>query len=220
MDKDQEMYRNAESGELVLQPEASDDPYKQPNEHKHFMTLLFYLEDALMKSPIPAMRPTKRLVDVEAYMKIINNIRGNLPLAIQYANELVLDRAIILSDAHETAAIRTESATANAKSIMDTANDEAGQILYDANEKAEKIINDAQIRASSLVSQSAITISAQNEARNIVAEARVKASDIERDAKEYSEKLLGNIEREFLSVVDKVRDMRSRLDDIDTDDRV
>jgi hypothetical protein len=74
------------------------------------MNLLDYLQDAIENgSSVPLTG--KRLVDAAMCLDIIKDIRGNLPLAIQYAEQVMRDRDRILSTAERTAASKISPRT-------------------------------------------------------------------------------------------------------------
>lgn len=213
MDKDHELFLHDDADRPDDEPiDLSEDPFQQPNEHKHFMTLLGYLEDALEAGGTVPLT-NKRMVDPELVREIIANIRGNLPISVQYANELVSERQNILADAENRASRRLQGAEANAASIIRDAEDQADHVVYSAKEQADTIIKNAEIRAQSLIDQHAIKVEAENDANEILNEARAKATDMQLTASAYSENLLLNIERELHSVIDRVRDKRQSLRD-------
>ena len=105
MNRDQDNFfdeepKAADSGNAAGQEGYQDDGFSPgvEDDHTHLMTLLSYLQDAVEHASVVPLTG-KRLVDTEMCLTIINDIRGNLPLAIQYAEQVVRDRENILVSA-------------------------------------------------------------------------------------------------------------------------
>ena len=84
--------------EAPANPEEQNDPsYQQipEDDHTHLMTLLGYLEDAFQHGSVMPLTG-KRLVDTQMCMEILDDVRGNLPLAVQYSEQVLRDRENIL----------------------------------------------------------------------------------------------------------------------------
>lgn len=185
-------------------------PYENDNDHNYLMTLLDYLQDALENgSTVPLT--SKRLVDANMCLDILKDIRGNLPLAIQYAEQVLRDRERILSTAERTAASKIQAADVRANAALDDAAARSQEILEQAESRADKIIKDAEIRARAMIDQHAITAAAQNEAREIVNEARAEATERRLEASDYAENLMINVEKELQRAVDMIRQRRQQL---------
>ena len=185
-------------------------PYESDDDHTYLMNLMDYLQDAIEGgSAVPLTG--KRLINAEMCLDILKDIRGNLPLAIQYAEQVLHDRERILSTAERTAASKIQSADVRANAALDDAADRSQEILEQAESRADKIIKDAEIRARAMIDQHAITIAAQNEAREIVNEARAEASEKRLEASAYSENLMINVEKELQRAQDMIRQRRQQL---------
>lgn len=180
------------------------------DDHSHLMTLLGYLQDAIEYASVVPLTG-KRLVDTDMCLEIIGDIRGNLPLAIQYAEQVVRDRENILVSAERTAANKLQSADVRANAAIDDAAQRSQQMIEEAQSRADKIIKDAEIRARAMIDQNAIKIAAQNEARAIVNEARAEANERKLEASAYGEDLLINVEKELQRAADMVRQRRQAM---------
>ncbi|MEA5068520.1 MAG: hypothetical protein VB067_05995 [Christensenellaceae bacterium] len=181
------------------------------DDHTYLMTLLNYLQDAMEYASVVPLT-SKRLVDTAMCLDIIQNIRGNLPLAIQYAEQVMRDRENILVSAERAAANKLQSADVRANAAIDDAATRSQQMLEEAQSHADKIIRDAEIRARAMIDQTAIKVAAQNDARAIVNEARAEANERRLDASAYGEELLLNVEKELQRAAEMVRQRRQTLD--------
>ncbi len=217
MDRDQDKFFEDERKPLKQteqrpeQPaDSSTPPYENDDDHTYLMNLLDYLQDAIESgSSVPLTG--KRLVDAGMCLDIIKDIRGNLPLAIQYAEQVMRDRERILSGAERTAASKIQSADVRANAALDDASMRSQEILDQAESRADKIIKDAEIRARAMIDQHAVTIAAQNEAREIVNEARAESNERRLEASAYSENLMINVEKELQRAQDMIRQRRQQL---------
>ncbi|MDO4548132.1 MAG: hypothetical protein Q4D04_08545 [Clostridia bacterium] len=180
------------------------------DDHTYLMTLLNYLQDAIEYASVVPLTG-KRLVDTDMCMDILRDIRGNLPLAIQYAEQVMRDRDNIIDSAQRTAANKLQSADVRANAAIDDAARRSHQMLEEAQARADKIIKDAEIRARAMIDQNAIKIAAQNEGRAIVNEARAEANERRLEASAYSEDMLINVEKELQRAADMVRQRRQSL---------
>ena len=216
MDRDQDKFFEEErkapkqAAERPEQPQESAPPYETDDDHTYLMNLMDYLQGAIESgSSVPLTG--KRLVDATMCLDIIKDIRGNLPLAIQYAEQVMRDRERILSNAERAAASKIQSADVRANAALDDASMRSQEILEEAESRADKIIKDAEIRARAMIDQHQVTIAAQNEAREIVNEARAEASEKRLEASAYSENLMINVEKELQRAQDMIRQRRQQL---------
>ena len=191
-------------------PQEGTPPYESDDDHTYLMNLLDYLQDAI-ESGNSVPLTGKRLVDATMCLDIIKDIRGNLPLAIQYAEQVMRDRDRILTTAERTAASKIQSADVRANAALDDAGNRSQEILEQAESRADKIIKDAEIRARAMIDQHQVTIAAQNEAREIVNDARAEANDRRLQASAYSEDLMINVEKELQRACDMIRQKRQQL---------
>jgi len=218
MDRDQDEFFPEDRGDpradaAPAQPDPQDQslPYQESDDdHTYLMKLLDYLQDAVSYGGVVPLTG-KRLVDSNMCVDIIKDIRGNLPLAIQYADQVMRDRDRILTNAERSATNKLAASEARANSAIDDAEKRAQKIIMDAEDHADKIIKDTEIRARAMVDQSAIKIAAQNEAREIVNEARAEANDRRLSASAYAEELMINVEKELQHMADIMRQKRMSL---------
>lgn len=219
MDRDQEMYFPGEEIEAQkkeaqppVEPEASSElPYQEnDDDHTYLMKLLDYLQDAVEYGSVVPLTG-KRLVDTGMCVDIIKDIRGNLPLAIQYAEQVMRDRDRILSNAERTAQNKISSADARANAALDDADKRAQDMVANAEDRADRIIKDAEIKVTAMIDQNAIKIAAQNEAREIMNNARIEANERKLSASAYAEDMMLSVEKELQRAQDMVRQRRQGL---------
>jgi ElaB/YqjD/DUF883 family membrane-anchored ribosome-binding protein len=169
MDRDQDKFFEEERKprpQAAEHPEALQEaapPYESDDDHTYLMNLLDYLQEAIETgSSVPLTG--KRLVDATMCLEIIKDLRGNLPRAIQYAEQVMRDRDRILTTAERTAASKLQSADVRANAALEDASNRAQEMQEQAESRADKIIKDAEIRARAMIDQHQVTIAAQNEA--------------------------------------------------------
>lgn len=212
MDKDQEMFFDDDRMDEDDVQESKAIAPSDDSDLSYFLQLLDYLQDAVeFGSSVPLTN--KKLVDAEMCLDIIRDLRGNLPPAVQYAQQVIDDRDTILDSAERTAANKLSSAEVRVNAAIDDAGARSQQMIEEAEDRADKIIKDAEIRARAMIDQNAIKVAAQNEAREIVNEARAEANERQLEASAYGENLLHNVERELMRAVDMVRNKRQNLVD-------
>ena len=112
--EEEEEYEDEEEGE----EEDEDD---EPNDTTYFMQLFDYLEKA-MSSGTNVPLTTKKLVDVDECFKILDDMKRNLPDAIQYGWKIYEEKNRILEKAESMAQAKVTTANVKAKSILDEAN--------------------------------------------------------------------------------------------------
>ncbi len=215
MERDQDKFFEDErkpqkQGEQRPEPQGDGAPYENDDDHTYLMNLLDFLQDAIEGgSSMPLT--SKKLVDATMCLDIIKDIRGNLPLAIQYAEQVMRDRERILATAERTAASKIQSADVRANAALDDAAARSQEILEQAESHADKIVKDAEIRARAMIDQHQVTATAQNEAREIVNDARAEANERRLAASAYSEELMINVEKELQRACDMIRQRRQQL---------
>lgn len=96
--EEEEEYEDEEEGE----EEDEDD---EPNDTTYFMQLFDYLEKA-MSSGTNVPLTTKKLVDVDECFKILDDMKRNLPDAIQYGWKIYEEKNRILEKAESMAQAR------------------------------------------------------------------------------------------------------------------
>lgn len=206
MEDEQEQQELSQQG----QPEL-DLPYTDVDDNRQFlMTILEYLENELTHARMVPMT-NKRMIDAQLCIDVMNDIRSNLPLAIQYSEQMLQDRERILRAAEQTAANKIASADVRANAALEDAQERAERILSDAQLHAENIIKDAEFRARALIDQNSITLEAQKQAQEILNEARVEAQERRMQAADYCDKLLHDAEETLSAAFDDVRRNRQIL---------
>lgn len=193
------------------QPEMDELPYTDEDDDRtNLMNLLAYLEDELTRArPVPMTN--KRMIDANMCIDIIQDIRANLPLAVQYSEQMLRDRERILRSAEQTAANKLASADVRANAAMDDAQERADRILSDAQLHADNIVKDAEVRARAMIDQNTIKLEAQKQAQEIVNEARLEAHERRAQAADYCDKLLRDAEETLSAAFDDVRRNRQAL---------
>ena len=186
-------------------------PYKpEEDDRTDLMNLLAYLEDELTRAkPIPFTNMSR--VNAQMCIDIINDIRDNLPLAVQYSEQMLRDRDRVLRGAEQAAANRIESANVRANAALDDANNRANNILEDAQKHANNIIRDAEVRARAMIDQNTIKIQAEEDARQIINDASLEAHERRQQAADYCDKLLRDAEDTLQAAYDDVRRNRQNL---------
>ena len=209
-----EFDRSYENAPDQAQPDSLQEsplPYKaEEDDRTDLMNLLAYLEDELTRAkPIPFTYMSR--VNAQMCIDIINDIRDNLPLAVQYSEQMLRDRERVLRGAEQAAANRIESANVRANAALDDANTRAGRILEDAQKHADNIVRDAEVRARAMIDQNSIKLQAQDDARQIINEASLEAHERRQQAADYCDKLLRDAEDTLQAAYDDVRRNRQNL---------
>jgi vacuolar-type H+-ATPase subunit H len=219
MDRDQDQFfeepnqKNTGPEQQEQQP-AAEQGQPRVDDQTYLLKLLDYLEEALEYGSVVPLT-NKRLVDSDKCLDIVDDMRRNLPDAIQYASQIMNDRERILKNAERSAANRIKAAEVRADATIQNAEQLAKDTVAEAESRADKIIADAENRAMAMTNQNAIKIAAQNEARDIINQAKADANQCRLDAASYGEGLLVNVERELQKAVDMVRYRREHLDSSD-----
>jgi len=188
-----------------------DLPYSEEDDSREYlMTILDYLENELANA-----RQTpfggKKMIDAQLCIDVIADIRANLPLAVQYCEQMLQDRERILRAAEQTAANKLASADVRANAALDDAQERADRILSDAQVHADNIVKDAEVRARAMIDQNTIKIEAQKQAQEIINEARMEAQERRLQAADYCDKLLRDAEDTLSAAFDDVRRNRQAL---------
>lgn len=110
-----EEYEESDEGDEDEEDEEEDDD--EPNDTTYFMQLFDYLEKAL-GSGTNVPLTTKKLVDVDECFKILDDMKRNLPDAIQYGWKIYEEKNRILEKAETMAQAKVTTANVKAKSIL------------------------------------------------------------------------------------------------------
>ncbi len=207
MDRDQENYYEAEEVESQTEAQPTND-HDDVNDMVYFIELLKHLRLLIERgSRIPLS--SKAIVDAEGCLKIIDELDGNLPDAIQYGMQMYSERNRIMGDAENTAINRVTSAEMKANKALENARRDAEQIVMDAEDEAKAILDDAQERADHMISDSEIVRQARDEARNIKNDARVEAGEMRLKASHDVYRMLTDVEGRLDETLKEMRRLRS-----------
>lgn len=88
---------------------------------------------------------------------------------------------------------------------------EKDRMLKESQVEAERIVVQAEEYAAKMVSESEIVKKAQDEAKNIIENARKEARQMEREASEYAESVLANLEGALQKTLSVVQQGRTEL---------
>ncbi|MBE5774295.1 MAG: ATP synthase F0 subunit B [Clostridiales bacterium] len=219
MAHDQEkFYADAEleNGEFV-QPNQDEEVVEQEenlnevDDMKFFLELLRHIRAAINAGTnIPLS--SKKIIDADKCLMIIDDLERNLPDAIQYGLQMFSERERILSNAQSAAMSRVSSAEMRATAALEKAKNEAEQRIIDAENEANMILQDAQERADHMIDESEIVRQAREEARIIRNDARVEASELRLKATHEAYQLLASVEDQLNEACKSVRRRRAELD--------
>ena len=174
MDRDQEnkFYQDDFDHQVDVHDIETTEPI---DDMQYFLESLKHLHAVLdAGSRIPATN--KKLVDANMCEKVLEDIEGNLPDAIQYGMQMYAERERILGTAEQKAANTVSSAEMRANAVMEKAKAEAERILSEAEEEARYMLSDAKERADHMVEENEIVVRAREEARILKNDAKVEAS--------------------------------------------
>ncbi|MBR6767180.1 MAG: hypothetical protein IKM02_04440 [Clostridia bacterium] len=220
MAHDQEkFYNNAElENGADVQPDQGnqenqpkDEVFDEVNDTKYFLELLKHLRAAIGAAPNLPLS-SRKIVDAEKFLKIIDDLEHNLPDAIQYGLQMFSERERIISIAQGDAMRRISSAEMRANAALEKAKAEAEQRVIDAENEANMILQDAQERADQMIDESEIIRQAREEARILMNNARVEASELRLRATHDAYQLLASVEEQLNDACKSVRRRRAELD--------
>ena len=87
----------------------------------------------------------KRLVDTDRCLDLIDDIRDNLPIELERANNIIKERRQILADGETEAQQYIDEARKQAEQMVSQT-----AIMQQAQQEAEKLINDAKLSAKEI----------------------------------------------------------------------
>ena len=160
--------------------DEAESEEEDPDDTAYFMKLFDYITEILQNGGNVPLT-TKKLVDTEQCLRILDDMKHNLPDGIQYGWKIHEEKARILDKAEQMAYIKVQNATAHAQSIKDEANAEAKRIVTGAKQKAEGMVADATARANAMLNDA-----------NAQAHRMVSENEIMQRARAESKKLLEN----------------------------
>ena len=211
MDQDNMMFDDGmDEQDLSLNRDVDGLPKAMEEDTREIYILCDFLENELVNAPVRPIIGT-RVVDVDKCLDILHDIRANLPEAIQYANQTLVDRERILRNSEKTASNKVKAANARADAAIAQADEQASFTVEEAQRQADAIISEARERAEALVSKSEILRRAQEEATHVVNDAKADARDRQLEVSNYVRNLLNGLESDLVQSVDAVRQSRKNL---------
>ena len=175
--------------------EETDPADEDPDDTAYFMKLFDYMTEILQNGGTVPLT-TKKLVDTEQCLRILNDMKHNLPDGIQYGWKIHEEKERILDKAEQMAYVKVQNANTHAQSIKEEAYSDAKRIVDDAKQKADAMLADASARANAMVNN------ASNKARRMVNE-----SDVMKRANAEAHQLLENARKEaYNRRLDAVKD--------------
>ena len=178
-----------------------DDGDQEPTELDDLDNLLKFLLEEIKQAPAVMLDSDKHKVSYHVCADIVENIRGCLPDAVRYSEEILKHRDRILRDAEKSARARVEAADARADAALRDAQNRAQDIVAEAEDHAANIVAEAEERARKMIDQSEIVRLAHEEADRISDEARAKANEQKLQANRYAEALLNGIKEDLTETV-------------------
>lgn len=210
MDRDQERFY--EDDDQEVRAEAQPDIMEDIDDMKYFLELLKHIRAAI-RSGTNVPLTSKKIIDADKCLMIIDDMERNLPDAVQYGMQMFSERDRILGNAETAAMNRVTSAEMRANAALEKAKSEAEQIVADAENEAHAILADAQERADHMVDENEIVRLAREEARIIKNDARVEASELRLKATHDAYQLLTSVEDELAEACKSIRRRRAELGD-------
>lgn len=210
MDHDQEKFYDDEDQEVREAPQANTS--EDIDDMKYFLELLKHIRVAI-RSGANVPLTSKKIIDADKCLMIIDDMERNLPDAVQYGMQMYSERDRILGNAETAAMNRVSSAEMRANAALEKARSDAEQIVADAENEAHAILADAQERADHMVDENEIVRQAREEARIIKNDARVEASELRLKANHDAYQLLASVEDELTEACKSVRRRRAELGD-------
>ena len=192
MGQDQEKFYEDEELESRENPQQSQNE-GDIDDMKYFLELLKHIRAAINAGTNLPLT-SKKIIDADKCLMIIDDMERNLPDAVQYGLQMYSERDRILGNAETAAMNRVSSAEMRANAALEKAKDEAEQRIIDAENEAHAILADAQERADHMIDESEIVRQAREEARIIKNDARVEASEMRLKANHDAYQLLASVE--------------------------
>jgi vacuolar-type H+-ATPase subunit H len=210
-DEELENSADVQPTEDDLAAEQNEEGFDDVDDMKYFLELLRHIRAAINAGTnIPLS--SKKIVDADKCLMIIDDLERNLPDAIQYGLQMYSERERIMNNAQSAAYSRVSSAEMRATAALEKAKNEAEQRIMDAENEANMILQDAQERADHLIDENEIVRQAREEARLIKNDARVEASELRLRATHEAYQLLASVEDQLNEACKAVRRRRAELD--------
>ena len=171
---------------------GSDEPMDQ------LETLLDYLGRMFENAPTVPLS-SKRMVNADMCLRIIDNIYNCLPVAVRQAQQILDTRDRIIHDAEVEAESKKRAAEARADAAIKDATETAQRTIHEAEDEAAAKIEEAEKRALAMVENSEIMRHAHEEANNLLNETRVEVNQQKMEVNQY--------------VVDRLRELEKDVED-------
>ena len=210
MDRDQEKFYEDE--ELETREAAQPKHDEEVNDMRYFLELLKHIRAAINAgSNVPFS--SKKIIDAEKCLMIIDDMEKNLPDAVQYGLKMYSEQERIMGEAETKAMNRISSAEMRVNAALERAREDAEQRVLDAENEARAILQDAQERADHMIDESEIMRQAREEARIIKNDARVEASELRLKAQHDAYQMLASVEDQMTEACKNIRRRRAELGD-------
>lgn len=123
------------------------------DELENFAQLLGYLEQELTRYASTMLLSSKKLVDTDKCLRIIENMKEALPDTVKYCWKIYEERDNYLKRCNTFASTRVEKAKKDAQAMVESAKAEEEEILSAAQRRSKNIIADAQARANAILKE-------------------------------------------------------------------
>ena len=214
MDQDQGKFYEGEEQENREAQQQTTPQAEEVNDMRYFLELLKHIRAAINAgTSVPFS--SRKIVDAEKCLLIIDDLEKNLPDAVQYGLQMYSEQERLMSEAETKAMKRISSAEMRVNAALERAREDAEQRVMDAENEAHAILEDAQARADHMIDESEILRQAREEARIIRNDARVEASELRLKAQHDAYQLLSSVEDQLTEACKNIRRQRAELGDED-----
>ncbi|MCL2811082.1 MAG: hypothetical protein FWD25_04235 [Clostridia bacterium] len=162
------------------------------------------------------------LVDRDALIDSLQELRGAVPAAIQDANSINASRSQILGDAKRFSDNMLAEATARARTLQQETETRVSQMITDAQnwadqarreaeDSAQRMLADAEDKAATLVTQTEVMRRAEVHAREINEEAVQRGNALYHEAMDKAQEILGGVEHTLAERINELRRFRTDI---------
>lgn len=153
----------------------------------HVQDAIDQLEEVILSSPrVPGWRT---LVDEEELLAYLDQIRDNLPVAFEEAENLLKQRETILQEAKRY----------------------AHEIIAGAEQKAKKLLDESVILRQAQMQAEQVLRQTQKEREELRRQSLSEAEQLQRDANRYVDQVLQDLEGKLLDSLRVIRNGRQNL---------
>ncbi|MBE5792407.1 MAG: hypothetical protein E7322_09665 [Clostridiales bacterium] len=212
-----------EDEEEEADEEDEEDEGIDFNDFENTVNLIGYLKIELTEHSMNVpLGKSKRIVDVDRCLSIIDDLVTSLPKAMRHCWRTKDENDRILQTAEMHATKRVEKAKEDAERIVDEAHEQEEKILEaaqrrhnntinDAQARADAILRDASERAKRMVSENAIVKNATAEANRLITEAKTEARERRLHAAQDAYRLLDAFEKQAASITTAISRRKNEL---------